>query len=176
MLFLIGFSCSGGSEAGEAEYKELEYSGYEFSEGKVSVFLKNYSNINYVVTLNSLSPEEEIVDKNLTELIFINSQNKNSSLKIKNIIETEEKVFSKALINPELNFKKVNINEDFKIKINEAVYEKSTKTIIRLIDISEDSRCPDPSDNNENISNPGSCIHNPKTLIHFVILRTSLQD
>ena len=169
MLFLIGFSCSGGSEAGETEYKELEYSGYEFSEGKVSVFLKNYSNINYVVTLNSLSPEEEIVDKNLTELIFINSQNKDSSLKIKNIIETEEKVFSKALINPELNFKKVNINEDFKIKINEGVYEKSTKTIIRLIDISEDSRCPDPTDNNESISNPGSCIHNPKTLIHLIM-------
>ena len=169
MLFLIGFSCSGGSEAGETEYKELEYSGYEFSEGKVSVFLKNYSNTNYSVTLNSLSPEEEITYKDLTELIFLNSQNKNSSLKIKNIIDTEEKVFSKALINPELNFKKVNINEDFKIKINEAVYEKSTNTIIRLIDISEDSRCPDPTDNNESISNPGSCIHNPKTLIHLII-------
>ena len=169
MLFLIGFSCSSGSEAGETEYKELEYSGYKFSEGKVSVFLKNYSNINYVVTLNSVPPKEEIVDKNLTELIFINSQNENSSLKIKNIIDTEEKVFSKALINPELNFKKVNINEDFKIKINEAVYEKSTNTIIRLIDISEDSRCPDPTDNNENISNPGSCIHNPKTLIHLIM-------
>ena len=169
MLFLIGFSCSGGSEAGETEYKELEYSGYEFSEGKVSVFLKNYSNTNYSVTLNSVSPEEEITDKDLTELIFINFQNKNSSLKIKNVIDTEEKVFSKALINPELNFKKVNINEDFKIKINESVYEKSTNTIIRLIDISEDSRCPDPTDNNENISNPGSCIHNPKTLIHLII-------
>ena len=169
MLFLIGFSCSGGSEAGETEYKELEYSGYEFSEGKVSVFLKNYSNTNYSVTLNSMSPEEEITYKDLTELIFLNSQNKNSSLKIKNIIDTEEKVFSKALINPELNFKKVNINEDFKIKINEAVYEKSTNTIIRLIDISEDSRCPDPTDNNESISNPGSCIHNPKTLIHLII-------
>ncbi len=169
MLFLIGFSCSGGSEAGETEYKELEYSGYEFSEGKVSVFLKNYSNTNYSVTLNSLSPEEEITYKDLTELIFLNSQNKNSSLKIKNIIDTEEKVFSKALINPELNFKKVNINEDFKIKINEVVYEKSTNTIIRLIDISEDSRCPDPTDNNESISNPGSCIHNPKTLIHLII-------
>jgi hypothetical protein len=169
MLFLIGFSCSGGSEAGETEYKELEYSGYEFSEGKVSVFLKKYSNTNYSVTLNSMSPEEEITYKDLTELIFLNSQNKNSSLKIKNIIDTEEKVFSKALINPELNFKKVNINEDFKIKINEAVYEKSTNTIIRLIDISEDSRCPDPTDNNESISNPGSCIHNPKTLIHLII-------
>jgi len=169
MLFLIGFSCSGGSEAGETEYKELEYSGYEFSEGKVSVFLKNYSNINYVVTLNSLSPEEEIVDKNLTELIFINSQNKDSSLKIKNIIETEEKVFSKALINLLESCRYLAEKKDFKIKINEGVYEKSTKTIIRLIDISEDSRCPDPTDNNESISNPGSCIHNPKTLIHLIM-------
>tara|TARA_B100000131_G_scaffold40826_1_gene36822 strand:+ start:3053 stop:3793 length:741 start_codon:yes stop_codon:yes gene_type:complete len=171
MFLLFSFSCSDGSESGETEYKKIEYSGYKFSEGKVSVFLKNYSNNNYLVTLNSLSPEEEIVDKQLTELVFLNSQNKNSSLKIKNITDnnTEEKVVSKALINPELNFKKVNINEDFKIKINEAIFEKSTNTIIRLIDISEDSRCPDPTDNNENISNPGSCIHNPKTLIHLII-------
>ena len=60
-------------------------------------------------------------------------------------------------------------NKDFKIKINEAVYEKSSNTLIRLIDISEDSRCPDPTDNNENITDPGSCIHTPKTLIHLVI-------
>ncbi|MEC8440368.1 MAG: hypothetical protein VXZ11_01825, partial [Chloroflexota bacterium] len=169
LLFLFCFSCSNESENGETEYKKIEYQGYKFSEGKVSVFLKNYSNNNYLVTLNSLSHEEEIIDNEITELIFLNSQNKNSSLKIKNIIDTEEKVVSKALVNPELNFKKVNINEDFKIKINQAIYEKSTNTIIRLIDISEDSRCPDPSDNNENISNPGSCIHNPKTLIHLII-------
>ena len=86
----------------------------------------------------------------------------------------KKRVISKALINPEQNFKKVKINEDFKIKINEAVYEKSTNTIIRLIDISEDSRCPDPTDNNENISNPGSCIHNPKTLIHLLLKQQNL--
>ena len=169
LLFLFCFSCSTGSENSENEYKKLEYLGYKFSEGKVSVFLKNYSNNNYLVTVNSLSPEKEIVDKEISELIFLNFQNKNSSLKIKNIIDTEERFFSKSLINPELNFKKVNLNEDFKIKINETIYEKSTNTIIRLIDISEDSRCPDPTDNNENISNPGSCIHNPKTLIHLII-------
>ena len=33
------------------DYKKLEYHGYIFSEGKVSVFLKNYSNDNYLVTL-----------------------------------------------------------------------------------------------------------------------------
>ena len=116
-----------------------------------------------------LTPEKEIREKGITELIFLNSLNKNSSLKIKNIIDTEEKVISKALINPESDFRKVKFNEDFKIKINETVYEKFSNTTLRLIDISEDSRCPDPTDNNENISNPGSCIHTPKTLIHLII-------
>ena len=169
MLILFSFSCSEGLGSDETEYKKLEYQGYKFSEGKVSIFLKNYSKINYSVTLNSLSPEEEIIDNEITELIFFNSLDKNSSLKIKNILDGEDRVISKAIINPELNFKKVTINEDFKIKINETIYEKSTNTIIRLIDISEDSRCPDPTDNNESMSNPGSCIHNPKTLIHLIM-------
>tara|TARA_Y100001933_G_scaffold259051_1_gene308182 strand:- start:13 stop:747 length:735 start_codon:yes stop_codon:yes gene_type:complete len=169
LLILFSFSCSNEPNNEELEYKKLEYHGYKFSEGKVSVFFKDYYNEKYLVTLNSLSPEKEIKEKGITELIFLNSLNKNSSLKIKNIIDAEEKVISKALINPEVNYRKVKRNEDFKIKINETVYENSTNTILRLIDISEDSRCPDPTDNNENISNPGSCIHNPKTLIHLFI-------
>ena len=169
LLVLFSFSCSNEPVGNILDYKKLEFRGYIFSEEKVSVFLKNYSKENYLVTLNSLSPEKEIQEKEITELIFINLLNKNSSLKIKNIIDVEEKVISKALINPEQSFRKVDINKDFKIKINEAVYEKSSNTLIRLIDISEDSRCPDPTDNNENITDPGSCIHTPKTLIHLVI-------
>ena len=169
ILLIFSFSCSNKSGNDKSEINKLEYHGFIFHEGKVSVFLKNYSKENYLITLNSLSPEEEIKEKEISELIFLNSSNKNSSLKIKNIINVEEKIISKSLINPELNYKKVNINEDFKIKINETVYEKSTNTIMKLIDISEDSRCPDPTDNNESISNPGSCIHNPKTLIHLMI-------
>ena len=169
ILLIFSFSCSNKSGNDKSEINKLEYHGFIFHEGKVSVFLKNYSKENYLITLNSLSPEEEIKEKEISELIFLNSSNKNSSLKIKNIINVEEKIISKSLINPELNYKKVNINEDFKIKINETVYEKSTNTIMRLIDISEDSRCPDPTDNSESISNPGSCIHNPKTLIHLMI-------
>ena len=169
ILLIFSFSCSNKSGNDKSEINKLEYHGFIFHEGKVSVFLKNYSKENYLITLNSLSPEEEIKEKEINELIFLNSSNKNSSLKIKNIINVEEKIISKSLINPELNYKKVNINEDFKIKINETVYEKSTNTILRLIDISEDSRCPDPTDNSESISNPGSCIHNPKTLIHLMI-------
>ena len=169
ILLIFSFSCSNKSGNDKSEINKLEYHGFIFHEGKVSVFLKNYSKENYLITLNSLSPKEEIKEKEISELIFLNSSNKNSSLKIKNIINVEEKIISKSLINPELNYKKVNINEDFKIKINETVYEKSTNTIMRLINISEDSRCPDPTDNNESISNPGSCIHNPKTLIHLMI-------
>ena len=74
--------------------KELEYLGYKFYEGKVSIS-KNYSNTNYLVTVNSLSPENEIVDKEISELIFLNSQNKDSSLKIKNNIDTEEEFFQR---------------------------------------------------------------------------------
>ncbi len=169
LLILISFSCSNDQKSDELDFKKLEYNGYIFSEGKVSVFLNNYNKENYSVTLNSLSPEKEINEKGITELIFLNSLNKNSSLKIKNIIDIEEKVISKTLINPESDYRKVKINEDFKIKINETVYEKSSNTTLRLIDISEDSRCPDPTDSNENISNPGSCIHTPKTLIHLII-------
>ncbi len=169
LLVLISFSCSNDQKSDELDFKKLEYNGYIFSDVNVSVFLNNYNKENYSVTLNSLSPEKEINEKGITELIFLNSLNKNSSLKIKNIIDIEEKVISKALINPESDYRKVKINEDFKIKINETVYEKSSNTTLRLIDISEDSRCPDPTDSNENISNPGSCIHTPKTLIHLII-------
>ncbi len=169
LMILFSISCSDITDNDEIEYKELQYLGYKFIEGKVSIFLRNYSKENYLITLNNLSAEEEVYHNENTELIFLNPSNENSSLKIKNIIYTEEKIISKALINPELNFRKINLNEDFKIKINETVYERSSKTIITLINISEDSRCPDPTDNNENITNPGSCIHNPKTLLHLNI-------
>ena len=59
LLVLISFSCSNEQNSGELDFKKLEYNGYIFSEGKVSVFLKNYNKENYLVTLNSLSPEKE---------------------------------------------------------------------------------------------------------------------
>ena len=42
LLVLFSFSCSNEQNSGELDYKKLEYHGYIFSEGKVSVFLKNY--------------------------------------------------------------------------------------------------------------------------------------
>ena len=167
-IILFGFACSDETE-NDAEINKLEYLGYEYLDQKVKVFLKNYSSENYSITLNSLAPLEEISSKRITELIFINNGNNDSSLKIKNNINIEESVSSKLLLNPKLNFKNISINKDFKLKINETAYEESTNTILRLIDVSEDSRCPDPLDNNESLSNPGSCIHSPKTLLHLII-------
>ena len=60
LLILFSFSCSNEPNNEELEYKKLEYHGYKFSEGKVSVFFKDYYKEKYLVTLNSLSPEKEI--------------------------------------------------------------------------------------------------------------------
>ena len=73
ILLIFSFSCSNEQNSGELDFKKLEYNGYIFSEGKVSVFLKNYNKENYLVTLNSLTPEKEIKEKGITELIFLNS-------------------------------------------------------------------------------------------------------
>ena len=110
ILLIFSFSCSNKSGNDKSEINKLEYHGFIFHEGKVSVFLKNYSKENYLITLNSLSPEEEIKEKEISELIFLNSSNKNSSLKINNVINVEEKIISKSLLNPDLNYKKVIIN------------------------------------------------------------------
>ena len=135
----------------------------------MKVYLKNYDADNYSITLNSLAPQEVVFEKSIYELLFLNKEDKNSSLKIKSNINLERKLISKFLLNPKINYKQIQLNKKFNLKINETGYEKSTNTTIRLIDISEDSRCPDPTDNNEALSNPGSCIHSPKTLLHLFI-------
>ena len=165
-LFL--FACLSDNK-NDVPINNLKYLGYEYLDGQVKIYLKNYNIDNYSITLNSLSPKEEIKENGITELIFLNNGNKDSSLKIKNNIDLEERAISKLLLNPKLNFTKVPLNEKFKLKINEIGHEELTNTTIKLIDIAEDSRCPDPEDNNESTSNAGSCIHKPKTLLHIVI-------
>lgn len=166
---LIIFGCSSDQKNQDENVSKLEYLGYLYLDNEVKVFLKNYSDENYLITLNSIAPNQENLKDGISELTFLNKGNGNSSLKIKNIIEAEENSISKALLNPEENYKQVLNGQNFLLKINETAYEKSTNSIIRLIDISEDSRCPNPLDKNENISNPGSCIHEPRTLIHLII-------
>ena len=51
LLVLISFSCSNEQNSGELDFKKLEYNGYIFSEGKVSVFLKNYNKENFEIFL-----------------------------------------------------------------------------------------------------------------------------
>ena len=167
-LTLIGFACSSNNKV-EIEFNELEYLGYEYLEGQVKVYLKNYDADNYSITLNSLAPREVVFEKSIYELFFFNKEDQNSSLRIKSNTDLERKLISKYLLNPKINYKQIQLNKNFNLKINETAYEESTNTTIRLIDISEDSRCPDPTDNNEVLSNAGSCIHKPKTLLHLFI-------
>jgi len=167
-LILFGFACSNNIES-EINNLELEYLGYEYLDEQVKIYVKNYNSDKYTITLNSLSHQNMTDEKGITELFFLNKGNNNSSLSIKNNIESEKKFISKSLLNPKLNFKQVPINKYFKLKINETGHEESTKTNIRLIDISEDSRCPNPDDNNETMSNAGSCVHAPKTRLHLFI-------
>ncbi len=165
---LVAFACSNDNK-NEVDINNLKYLGYEYLDEKVKIYLKNYSLDNYLITLNSLGPLEEKNDKEITELTFLNNGNRDSSLKIQNNIDQEERMVSKLLLNPKLNFNQLPLNKKFKLKINEIGHEEFTKTTIKLIDIAEDSRCPNPEDNSENSSNPGSCIHKPKTLIHLIV-------
>ena len=168
-LLLITFGCSNGLKNQDNNLNKLEYLGYMYLENQVKVYFKNYSVENYLITLNSVAPNEENLEDGITELTFLNNGNNNSSLKILNNINSEENLISKALLNPEENYKQVLNGQEFLLKINEIAFEKSTNSIIKLIDVAEDSRCPDPTDNNETLSNPGTCIHEPKTLIHIII-------
>tara|TARA_S200000501_G_scaffold377646_1_gene436775 strand:+ start:573 stop:1304 length:732 start_codon:yes stop_codon:yes gene_type:complete len=167
-LNLFVFSCSNNTKY-DVPANSLQYLGYKYFDGQVKIYLKNYAIDNYLITLNSLSPQEEINENGITELIFLNKRNEDSSLKITNKIDLEDKTISKLLLNPKLNFKQVPLGEKFKLKINDTGYEELTNTTIKLIDIAEDSRCPNPYDNDERSSTPGSCIHNPKTLLHIII-------
>ena len=82
ILLIFSFSCSNKSGNDKSEINKLEYHGFIFHEGKVSVFLKNYSKENYLITLNSLSPEEEIKEKELIEKTLTQKENKDINISV----------------------------------------------------------------------------------------------
>ena len=57
-----------------------------------------FNDKNYLITLNSVAPNEENLEDGITELTFLNNGNNNSSLKIQNNINAEENLISKALL------------------------------------------------------------------------------
>ena len=75
ILLIFSFSCSNKSGNDKSEINKLEYHGFIFHEGKVSVFLKNYSKENYLITLNNLSAEEEVYYCILKHDTFLESPN-----------------------------------------------------------------------------------------------------
>ena len=151
------------------EIKKFIYLGYEFSDTHIIIHAKNYNPELHKVQVNSSNYSEISQDEDFSEMTFKNLGYEKASLKL----EIEEQIISKLLVNPRTEYSQKNINQIFEIKINETVFIEETSTILTLLDVAEDSRCPDPEDNNPVLSKngepPGSCVHKPKTLIHLRI-------
>ena len=56
---LIIFGCSSDQKNQDENVSKLEYLGYLYLDNEVKVFLKNYSDENYLITLNSIAPNQE---------------------------------------------------------------------------------------------------------------------
>jgi len=149
------------------EIKEFEYLGYEFTDTKIIIHAKNYNPQIHKVQVNSSNYSEISQEEDFSEMTFKNSGYDKASLNL----EIEKQTISKLLVNPRTEYPQKSTNEIFEIKINETVFIEETSTIFTLLDVAEDSRCPDPEDNNPVLSKngepPGSCVHKPKTLIHL---------
>tara|TARA_B100001029_G_scaffold179640_1_gene190051 strand:+ start:1598 stop:2311 length:714 start_codon:yes stop_codon:yes gene_type:complete len=163
ILILLFISCGDSADQEPIQIKEFEYLGYEFLDNKIVIYTKNYNAETQNIKVNSSTYSEIIQEENYSEMTFDNKGNSKANLKI----ELEGSLVSKLLVNPKTEFTQRNINNVFDIKINETIFIEETSTTLTLIDVAEDSRCPDPKDNNTTTSNPGSCIHKPKTLIHM---------
>ena len=173
ILFILTVSCGDKDTISvnnePEEIKKFEYLGYEFSDNKIVIHAKNYNPEFHKVMVNSSKYTEINQDKDFSEMTFENLGYDKASLKL----ETEDQVISKLLVNPRTEYPQKSINKIFEIGVNETVFIEETSTILTLLDVAEDSRCPDPEDNNPVLSKngepPGSCVHKPKTLIHLRI-------
>ncbi|MEC7880884.1 MAG: hypothetical protein VX590_02690 [Chloroflexota bacterium] len=152
------------------EIKKFEYLGYEFADTHIIIHAKNYNPEIHTIQVNSSDYLELNQEEDLSEITFKNLGYDKASLKL----EVEEQIISKLLVNPRTEYPQKSANQIFEIKVNETVFIEETSTILTLLDVAEDSRCPNPEDNNPVLSRdgkkaPGSCVHKPKTLIHFRI-------
>ncbi len=168
ILIILIVSCGGEDTVVDGkpeEIKKFEYLGYEFTDNNIIIYAKNYNPEIHKVQVNSSNHSELKQDKDFSEIKFKNSGYNKVSLKL----EIEEQMVSKLLVNPRTEYPQKSINEIFEIKINETVFIEETSTILTLIDVVEDSRCPNPEDNKIVSGEVGSCMHKPKTLIHLRI-------
>lgn len=149
-----------------------ELSGYEYQEKGLLIFVKNYTEDKIKVTVDSNEPTSISNNKNsnISELFFESKLKDNLSVRI----EDPSGMKSILMRNPDIAYDKKPYKQTFDIRYNQTVFIKEIKTTLTLLNVSEDSRCPDPTDNKgaEGFSTSreaGSCLHIPKTKIFLKI-------
>ena len=162
-LFMI--SCDQ-SEDNITTVEDFQLLGHEFKENGLVLYLKNFNPDERTITVDSKSPSSISKSKNISELFFDNDSNDFLSLRIKHPQQEE----SILLRNPNLAYKLGSFGKSFVVNYNQTLFIEEANTTITLLDVAEDSRCPDPLDNKgvEGFSTKreaGSCLHIPKTKI-----------
>ena len=162
-------SCGNESKTSDTEFA---YLGYLFEEENVKVFIQGYTNPGISIKVNSQEPSRIEPNGKISELIFEKVGNESATVNI----STSEAQRSILIRNPLIAYDQRPIDAPFEIKVNETIYVPDAASTVSILSISEDSRCPDPFDTSDSKSNPGSCIHKPKTLVHMTVFTPGFES
>ena len=172
LISIVFFSCTSVTEEkndpslnisnlkNSKDFSKWEYRGYLIEDSELNVFLflieGNISNIKMVLNDN-VEPYESINEsEKLYKFKFNNLKNGINSIRISD----NNRIYSATIKNQPFDGQIIDTNKTFTIQVNQEVKIKNHGMIIRLISLSRDSRCEDPSDK-------FSCMHDPKTYITF---------
>lgn len=155
-------SCGNESKTPDTEFA---YLGFLFEEENVKVFIQGYTNPGISIKVNSQKPNRIDPNGKISELIFEKVGNESATVNI----TTSEVQRSILIKNPLIAYDQRPIDAPFEMKVNETIYVPDAASTVSILSISEDSRCPNPFDNSDSSSDPGSCIHKPKTLVHMKV-------
>tara|TARA_B100000029_G_scaffold510839_1_gene603335 strand:+ start:2919 stop:3653 length:735 start_codon:yes stop_codon:yes gene_type:complete len=141
-------------------FTDWEYRGFQIKESELNIFLYlikgEISDIKLLLN-DSFHPNQVIAEPNdIYNFKFNNLKDGINSVRISN----NKKSLSVAIKNQPFQGKIVESNTIFTIKVNEEVKIKNTGMIVRLISLSRDSRCEDPTDKFD-------CMHDPRTFLTF---------
>ena len=141
-------------------YTKWEYRGYQIVESELYIFLYlegEISNIKVILNDNIDPSETNNESENFYEFKFVDLKNGINSIRIS---DKNNNIFSAAINNKPFNGQTADSGISFTIQVNEEVKIKDSGMIIRLISLSKDSRCEDPTDKY-------ACMHDPFTHITF---------
>ena len=162
-------SCGNESKTSDTEFA---YLGYLFEEENVKVFIQGYTNPGISIKVNSQEPSRIEPNGKISELIFEKVGNESATVNI----STSEAQRSILIRNPLIAYDQRPIDTPFEIKVNETIYVPDAASTVSILSISEDSRCPDSSNTSDSTSNPGTCIHKPKTLVHMTVFTPGFES